>query len=48
MILKQLGQLRNEINKDFKMTIGLKMTELIERLISSSEQIALGYQQLEN
>ena len=47
-LLAKIGQLKNEIQKDFNFSWGLKIQELFSQFASSSEQIVTGYDDLKN
>ena len=47
-LLAKIGQLKNEIQKDFNFSWGLKIQELFSQFASSSEQIVAGYDDLKN
>ena len=47
-LLAKIAQLKNEIQKDFNFSWGLKIQELFSQFASSSEQIVTGYDDLKN
>ena len=47
-IFAKLSQLKNEIQKDFNYSWGVKISDLISQFASSSEQIITGYDELKN
>ena len=47
-IFAKLGQLKNEIKKDFNYSWGIKISDIFSQFASSSEQIITGYDELKN